>query len=36
MNIENFLIDAVSAGGVWIRLDVPCEVKGSKKQNHLQ
>lgn len=36
MNIENFLIDVVSACVVWIHLDVPCEVKRSTKQNHLQ
>lgn len=36
MNIENSLIDVVSACVVRIHLDVPCEVKGSKKENHLQ
>lgn len=33
MNIEKFLIDVVSARAVWIHLQVPREVKGSKKQN---
>lgn len=36
MNTENSLIVVVSACVVWIYLDVPCEVKGSKKENHLQ
>lgn len=32
MNIEDSLIDVESACVVWIHLDVPCEVKGSKKK----